>query len=238
MVTNLVNFPAAIPCLSEGNTGTHPPKYSSTIHSPASAAETSHPIIPSIKLLPPLKPSLTPIASLLSILTQYGPLALLGFFIIIFAPLWRSSLDDNIKLETTSNDSFRNLAILCAVVTSIVLIILRPFILPQTPVETFEDKIYVLFSLYVAPAAAFVVGIALFVKALQTTPKEYDLQNTHLTSIALFCGILGFIIHNIIDFAIFEPGILTAFFASLACLIALNTQTQNQPKPTSLRPSG
>ena len=167
---------------------------------------------------------------ILSIITQYGPLAILGFLIIIIAPLWRSSLNYNINLEPANSHNFINLAILCAVVAAIVLIILRPFILPQTPVETFDEKIYVLFSLYVTPAAAFVVGVALFVKTLQISPKEYNLQNTHLTSIALFCGILGFIIHNTIDFAIFEPGILTALFASLACLIALNTQTQNQHK--------
>jgi hypothetical protein len=103
--------------------------------------------------------------------------------------------------------------------------------LPQSITETIEEKLYVLFSLYFAPAAAFAVGVAIFAKALQTSRDEYDLQNTHLTSIALFCGLLGFIIHNTIDFAIFEPGILTAFFAALACLIALNARTQNQQKP-------
>jgi hypothetical protein len=164
----------------------------------------------------------------LSILTQYGPLALFGFLIVILTPLWRNSLDDNINLETTQAHNFINLVTLCAIVTAIALIILRPFILPQTAAPTFEEKIYVLFSLYAAPAAAFAVGITLFAKTLQTASKEYYLQNTHITSIALFCGILGFIIHNLIDFAIFEPGILTAFFASLACLVALNAKPQDQ----------
>jgi hypothetical protein len=171
----------------------------------------------------------------LSILTQYGPLALLGFLIIILAPLWRNSLDDNINLETTQARDFVNLAALCAVVTALVLTVLRPFILPHADAPAFVDKIYVLFSLYAAPAAAFAVGIALYAKTMQTSPKEYTLQNTHITSIALSCGILGFIIHNLIDFAIFEPGILTAFFASLACLVALNAKPQDQK--ISLKPS-
>jgi hypothetical protein len=166
----------------------------------------------------------------LSILTQYGPLALLGFLIIILVPLWRNSLDDNVNLETTQAHYFVNLATLCALVTALILIVLRPFILPQTATPTFDEKIYVLFSLYAAPAAAFAVGVALFAKTLQISQKEYNLQNTHITAIALSCGILGFIIHNLIDFAIFEPGILTAFFASLACLVALNAKTENQPK--------
>ncbi len=164
----------------------------------------------------------------LSILTQYGPLALLGFLIIIIAPLWRNSLDDNTNLKTTQSRNFINLATLCAIVTAIVLIVLRPFILPHTDTPTLDEKIYVLFSLYAAPAAAFAVSVALYAKTMQTSPKEYNLQNTHIASIALFCGILGFIIHNLIDFAIFEPGILTAFFASLACLVALNAKPQNR----------
>ena len=168
---------------------------------------------------------------ILSILTQYGPLALLGFLIIILSPLWRTSLADPKTLETPPNRRFANFATLCAIVTAMVIIILRPFILPQNTAETFDEKLFVLFTAYMAPAAAFAVGFALFVKTLQTTtPKEYNLQNTRLTAAALFCGILGVIIHNLIDFAIFEPGILTAFFAVLACLIALNTQTQNQQK--------
>jgi len=161
----------------------------------------------------------------LSILTQFGPLALLGFLIIILSPLWRTSLADPKTLETPPNRRFANLATLCAIVTATVIIILRPFILPQNTTETFDEKLYVLFTAYIAPAAAFAVGVSLFVKTLQaTTPKEYNLQNTRLTAAALFCGILGVIIHNLIDFAIFEPGILTAFFAALACLIALDSQ--------------
>ena len=54
----------------------------------------------------------------LSILTQYGPLALLGFLIIILVPLWRNSLDDNINLKTTQARNFINLATLCAIVTA------------------------------------------------------------------------------------------------------------------------
>jgi len=172
----------------------------------------------------------------LSILTQFGPLALLGFLIIILSPLWRTALAGPETLETPPNRKFANLATLCAIVTAMVIIILRPFISPQSNAETFDEKLFVMFTAYIAPAAAFAVGVSLFVKALQTSPKEYNLQNTRLTAAAIFCGILGVIIHNLIDFAIFEPGVLTAFFASLACLIALNTQTQNQQKSPAFSP--
>jgi len=173
---------------------------------------------------------------ILSILTQYGPLALLGFLIIILSPLWRTSLADPKTLETPPNRRFANFATLCAIVTAMVIIILRPFILPQNTAETFEEKLFVLFTAYMAPAAAFAVGFALFVKTLQTSPKEYNLQTTRLTAAALFCGILGVIIHNLIDFAIFEPGILTAFFAALACLVALDSKPQDRQRPVMPSP--
>jgi hypothetical protein len=172
----------------------------------------------------------------LSILTQFGPLALLGFLIIILSPLWRTSLADPKTLKTPPNRRFANLATLCAIITAMVIIILRPFTLPQNTAETFDEKLYVLFTAYIAPAAAFAVGFALFVKTLQTSPKEYNLQNTRLTAVALFCGILGVIIHNLIDFAIFEPGILTAFFAMIACLIAVDSKPQDRQRPAAPSP--
>jgi len=39
---------------------------------------------------------------------------------------------------------------------------------------------------------------------------------------ALLVGILGFLLHNCVDFAIFEPSILTVFWVVTACLTALN----------------
>jgi Tfp pilus assembly protein PilF len=64
----------------------------------------------------------------------------------------------------------------------------------------------------------------------------YALQNTAVTTAALFAGLLGVLIHNLIDFAIFEPGVLTVFCASLACLIALSSQTSPLPKPILAAP--
>jgi hypothetical protein len=172
----------------------------------------------------------------LSILTQYGPFALLGFLIIILTPLWQSSPDNNINLKTGSSSHFRNLAILCVTAATILLLTLRPLILPAGNAETFEEKLIIILSLYILPTAAFAVFVAVFAMALRTSRDEYNLQTTRLTSIALFCGILGFIIHNLIDFAIFEPGILTAFFAFFACLMALNRQTQNRAEPAIASP--
>jgi O-antigen ligase len=178
----------------------------------------------------------------ISILAQYGSLGLLGFLSFLLIPLWRSSLYPFDAIEKPSGSRFVKLALLCVIASAAAMLALRPFILPAGNAATPDEKIYVFFADYVAPVAAFVVGFALLLKSIQTITKtrngitpaakdEYCLQNSNLTAIALFSGLLGVLIHNLIDFAIFEPGVLTTFCALLACLIALGPQLQSLPKP-------
>ncbi|MFH1370690.1 MAG: O-antigen ligase family protein [Planctomycetota bacterium] len=182
----------------------------------------------------------------LSILTQYGPIGLLGFLLFVLVPMWRSSLNPSDTLEKPSGRRFITLAFLCIIVPAAAMLALRPFLLPYTHAITPDEKFYVLFNDFVAPVAAFVVGFALLLKSIQTITKtpnsnppaakdNYALQNTNLTAIAMFSGLLGVLIHNLIDFAIFEPGVLMTFCAILACLIALSKPPQPplQPKLVS-----
>ena len=163
----------------------------------------------------------------LSILTQYGFIGLIGFLLCVLAPLYRSSISIPLDLDKSSGPKFIKLAVVCTIAPVVAMLLLRPFIIPASTATTFDEKFYVLIVDFIAPAAAFAVGIVLLIKSLQTTrPGEYETQNTSVTAIALFAALLGFLIHNLIDFAIFEPGILTAFCAVLACFIALDSQTQ------------
>jgi len=54
------------------------------------------------------------------------------------------------------------------------------------------------------------------------------------TAIFLSCAILAVAVHNLTDFAIFEPGVLTVFWAIAACLIATNSQS-NPPAQLTLK---
>jgi tetratricopeptide (TPR) repeat protein len=47
---------------------------------------------------------------------------------------------------------------------------------------------------------------------------------------ALFAAIVGVCLHNLIDFAIFEPPVLTAFWAMMACLIAADSYHNSRPQ--------
>ncbi len=186
---------------------------------------------------------------LLSILTQYGPLGLVGFLAMLFIPLWRaippssiehrvSSIEKSSSAQADQRSSFRTLAITYLTIVSVALLLIRPVIMPVTVDDTFGVIIYVVFTLYIAPVIAFAVGFWLLTAPQYTTRNtQYAIRNTSITIAALFCALLGLLLHNLIDFAIFEPGVFTAFWAIAACLIALDLQQNSRPKLFLRHPS-
>jgi O-antigen ligase len=165
---------------------------------------------------------------LLSVLTQYGPLGLIGFLAMFSVPLWRltsPSLDDEPR---KSQPSFRPLAIAYLIIISVALLIIRPLLMRIPLGDTFEVTLYLIFTLYIAPATAFAVGFWLLTADTKSQATSHESRITY-TSAALFCAVLGLLLHNLIDFAIFEPPVFTAFCAILACLIASDYQKNPQP---------
>ena len=162
---------------------------------------------------------------LLSVLTQYGPLGLVGFLAILFIPLWKSFPNQApFSPQLQSQLSFRTLAITYLILISASLLLIRPLIM-RTPLgNTFEVALYLMFTLYVAPVIAFAVGFWL----LTARTTAHQSQGTYISA-ALFCAALGLLLHNLIDFAIFEPGVFTAFWAIAACLIALDIRQNSRP---------
>jgi hypothetical protein len=174
---------------------------------------------------------------LLSVLTQYGPLGLIGFLAMLFIPLWKTipsslvrrsaseggSIEKNSSPEADQQPSFRTLAITYLTIIFAVLLFIRPLIM-RTPLgNTFEVALYVIFTLYVAPVTAFAVGFWLLTADTESRVTSHESRVTYISA-ALFCALLGSTLHNLIDFAIFEPPVFTAFCAIVACLIALDFQ--------------
>jgi O-antigen ligase len=167
----------------------------------------------------------------LSILTQYGPLGLLGFLAMLFVPLWRLTTNAaaaSVKLNPL-RPTFRNQAVIFLVAVTATMMLIRPLLMPETFTETFGVIIYVVVTMYLAPAAVFIIAFVLFAGPLHKTqsPKS-EIRNTNIT-IAVFCAVLGVAVHNLFDFALFEPGVLTAFWAMIACLISIDSQTKSRP---------
>jgi len=175
----------------------------------------------------------------LSILTQYGPLGLLGFLAMLFVPLWRMVTPASTAVPSKETDhrrpTFRILAVTILIVISAALLLIRPMLMPTMFAETLDVIIYVIVTMHVAPVAVFIVAFVLFAGPLRKRRDvKYDIQNTD-TAVALFCAVLGVLLHNMIDFAIFEPGVLTAFWAVIACLVAVDLHRNPRP-PIVLEP--
>ncbi|MBN2592290.1 MAG: O-antigen ligase family protein [Sedimentisphaerales bacterium] len=174
----------------------------------------------------------------LSILTQYGPLGLLGFMAMLLMPLWRSitsTSSDTFIATNRLQPTFRTQGILFLAAISITLLFIRPILMPETFAEALDVIIYVIVTMHVAPAAVFIIAFVLFAgPLLKTRDAKSEIRNTN-TAIVVFCALLGVALHNLIDFAIFEPGVLTTFWAMIACFIAIDYQTKSR-QPIVLTP--
>lgn len=166
---------------------------------------------------------------LLSILTQYGPLGLFGFLAMLFIPLAKTIPSSGIEHQVSSiKPAFKTLAITYLIIVSAALLLIRPMIMQMPLGHIFGVKLYLILVLYVAPAAVFVIGFWLLTAEPKTPAKSYKSNATYIQA-ALFCAVLGVMLHNLIDFAIFEPPVLTAFWAIMAALIATHINQKQQP---------
>jgi len=172
---------------------------------------------------------------LLSILTQYGPLGLVGFLALVLVPLRRIISPGPALVSPRTGQSgpaFKKLATVFVIVVSASLLLIRPIIIPIIIGGAFDMVVYVIFALYIAPVVAFVVGFWL----LTANGISSKTPDTNIITAALFCACLGVVLHNLIDFAIFEPGVLTTFWAIMAALIAVDFH-QKSRRQFVLKPS-
>jgi hypothetical protein len=165
--------------------------------------------------------------SLLSILSQYGPLGLVGFLAMFFLPLWKVTSSVGVRLSSESrvpDSALGKGAAVLLIVISVFLLLSRPILIPFTADESIGVTAYLSFTLYAVPVIALAVGFFL----LTMNGNTDEINSAHITSAAMFCGVMGVLIHSLIDFAIFEPGVFTAFWAITACLIALDDEKKQR----------
>ncbi len=167
---------------------------------------------------------------LLSILTQYGPVGLVGFLAMIFVPLlWRifSPGDTDCSLQAPERKMVfsKSAFFLLLAVPSVGLLLIRPIVMPLVAAAGPDVIAYSIFILYVTPVVAFAVGCWL----LAANGNTDGIAARNITAAALWCAAVGVLVHGTIDFAIFEPGVWTTFWVVVACLIALNLRQKSQP---------
>jgi hypothetical protein len=166
---------------------------------------------------------------ILSILTQYGPIGLIGFLTMILGPLWRvlSPTSAGCQSEASPHEpSFKKLSIALMIIVSAALLFIRPIIFPLPPTASPQERNAAIIILYIMPVIVFIAGF-LLVAAGERPEKR---TRTSIAATALFCAVLGIGLHNMVDFAIFEPGVLTVFWAIMACLIAIDSQANSRPQ--------
>ncbi len=161
----------------------------------------------------------------LSLLSQYGPLGAIGFvagFVIILCRVaFSTPYKDPPEQKTGSNPpNPRPWGALFGI--GLTLLVVRPVLLASDLGNRPDVMIYVIIILYIVPLAVFTVAFWL----LWASQSEL-VQPGKATQIALFCGITAVAIHNLIDFAIFEPAVATLFWTMTACLFAVNSQRTN-----------
>jgi hypothetical protein len=168
---------------------------------------------------------------LLSVLIQYGPLGLIGFLAMIFIPLWRVIFPTFASSSPTTHQpqlAFRTRPIIFLLILWLALLLARLIVIPAGATEGLAVIIYVIVRFYVPPVVVFIIGFWLLTANGKIETRD-TIGNTNITTAALFCVVLGVALHNLIDFAIFEPGVFISFWAIIACLVAIDFHQKSRP---------
>lgn len=165
----------------------------------------------------------------LSLILQYGPLGLIAFLAAIGLPLWRSILPAPCPAENQANPRpmARTTTVAVLLALGSCLLFVRPLLLPTSGTGDPDVWLYEAITLFVAPAAAFIIGFFLVAAPLKSEESQpSDLARSALSA-SIVAAVLAVLLHNLIDFALFEPGVWMTFWILLACLAA--TQSRREP---------
>ena len=111
---------------------------------------------------------------------------------------------------------------LAVILIAITMFIVRPFLIPVSGIDNTGVMLYIIIVMYAAPALIFIFVAWLMDKAIG------DDINLEYLQASIFCGIVAMLMHNLIDFAIFEPGVMSMFFLVTACFISISKDRLNR----------
>lgn len=165
---------------------------------------------------------------ILSLACEYGPAGLLGFLAGAGIPIGLWIFGNRNKKEpffaheaadrVTRGGAVLSWLIVCGALA--LLLLVRPILFPMETTKQYEVNAAAFSLLYVIPA--LILGAALFL-LFRSEPK-WVYREDFLARGSLLCilfGIAAVSIHNLIDYAIFEPGNLTLFWILVAVFIRL-----------------
>ena len=166
---------------------------------------------------------------LLSLLAQYGPLGLIGFLAMVSLPLQRLTLptpSEPAGAATNPRPSSRTLALAVLLGVCACVLLVRLLLIP-TMTDSPGVLLYVVITTHIAPVAAFLIGFLLVASPLDQESGPSADSNGPSSSAILGCAIGAVLLHNLIDFALFEPGVWMAFWVVMSCLAAMHVPPGN-----------
>lgn len=171
----------------------------------------------------------------LSLLSQYGVLGLTAFaaaVLVMFSKSLNHSLTQDVELQKVPQEPAGRLWIGVLAVSAAMLLLVRPVLVD---LEFFYQKPDVAAAaylfLYFIPALVFGLAFILLRKASVQDAAEGG--ESHCLSIAMVCGLVAVLVHNLVDFAIFEPGNWSVFWLFAAILIAQRYNAKSEPAKTN-----
>ena len=169
----------------------------------------------------------------LSLLCQYGPLGLIGFIAAVGLPLLGVvfAKNNNDLVEDKTDGPWSKPAAKAIAVTIGVMLTARPFLIKMEGAEDAFEIVYMIFYLYLIPALFFAVPVLLMWAIAKKEPSPNKPVGS-VGAVIIFCGVCGVVVGNLVDFAIFEPGVLTAFWVMVGCMVAINRSGEEVCMPS------
>jgi hypothetical protein len=149
---------------------------------------------------------------ILTMLSNYGIIGLAGFLSCLLVPLL-GTIKKNQMLDKNENSLAATLKKI-TIPAVLFLLCLRPLAIRSEFVPRIDVMFYVVAILYIAPVFLFAVVMWVIARSQKCC------QDTTIQRAALLCGIFAVVLHNLIDFGIFEPGILMSLFTVIAVAVS------------------
>ncbi len=175
----------------------------------------------------------------LSLLSQYGPLGMMGFVLALAWPLvtvtqWHKETTLSSMCQTTeAHDKKLYWGYTFAICTWLLLV--KPMM-----GMIIQDTLPVIVLTCLVHTLMLCVGMLVLLSA--SAGQETDAKHNALPWAApvLACCILALLAANMLDFALFEPSVLTCFWTLVACVVAsqlmpTRTTCQQAPPPSPTR---
>jgi O-antigen ligase len=169
---------------------------------------------------------------ILSILCQFGLLGLIGFLLAVFTPLWRGLKNtfENPAAVISPDKPAKAISFGMLLATTAALLFLCPVVSEGGVLgENTVVRQSVFVVMYLLPAFFFVCPFGLLWATAKESPSDFS---RHGLAAGLICAVVAILIHNLIDFALFEPGVWTIFWI----LIALIMSIYPSPPPSTQAP--